>query len=305
MHKQNLKILVAFDGSDLAIEAVKYVALLMPSAYTEVVLFFVENSMSNGFLQSNQDMDFRFKAANLRACITDQHKRINAAMDKAARFLMEAGFPSKAVIKKIQPKNLSIVNDIQRESQDGYDAVVMGRTGESRLKDMLLGSVPTKLLKKIQGIPMIIVGGTPRENRILVAFDGSKEIMRAVKAMSNLIGASDCKVSFCHVFKPQGVFAKEGDIQWKEDERKRIEPTINKAKECLIDSGFSFNQLCCEIIDENGDLATSIINKANEENFSTIVIGRRGLSVYQEFITTRVGEKIFKQAEHLTVWVFG
>lgn len=305
MEGENLKILVAFDGSELALEAVKYVAQLMPCNQTDIVLFYIETKMSEGFWKFDQDMDFRFKANNLRACITEQHKRINASMEKAVRFLMEAGFPENTIQKKIQAKNLGVVNDIARESHEGYHAIVLGRTGESKLKDMLLGSVPARLLKKIQGIPMVIVGGIPRENRIMVAFDGSKEVMRAVKSMSALIGASDCKVSFCHVFKPQGMFGREDGAQWKESERKRIEPMISKAKECLIDSGFSFNQLCCEVIDENEDLSAMIVKKANDENYGTIVIGRRGLSVYQEFVTRRVGEKIFQQAKDLTVWVFG
>lgn len=305
MEREALKILIAFDGSDLSIEAVKYVSALMPSEQTEVVLFYVETKMSDSFWKFEQDMDFRFKATNIRACITEQHKRINASVEKACRILEEAGFPSNAVKKKIQAKNLGIVNDIVRESREGYDAVVLGRTGESKLKDMLLGSVPTKLLKKIQGIPMIIVGGAARQPRIMVAFDGSKEVMRAVRSMSGLIGASDCKVSFCHVTQPQSMFSKEDASEWKQSERRRLEPLISKAKECLIDAGFSFNQICCELIDDHQELAASIVQKANKERYDTIVIGRRGLSVYKEFVSRRVGEKIFQQAEHLTVWVFG
>lgn len=305
MEKKGLKILVAFDGSDLALEAVKYVAQLMPVDQTEVVLLYIETLMPDGFTKFDQNMDFRIKANDLRACITEQHKRLNSAMEKAVGTLRSAGFAEDAIIKKTHAKKLGIVNDIVRESQHDYDAIVLGRTGDSKLKDILLGSVPTRLLKKVQGIPIIIVGGTTRQNRLMVAFDGSKEVMRAVKSMSTLIGASDCKVSICHVFKPQGMFSKEDAAQWKENERKRIEPKISKAKECLINSGFSFNQLCCEVIDENEDLSTSIVKKANAENFSTIVIGRRGLSIYEEFVTKRVGEKIFQQAEQLTVWVVG
>lgn len=305
MDREGLKILVAFDGSELALEAVKYVACMMPAEHTEVVLFYVETKISDSFWKFEHDMDFRFKATNIRACITEQHKRINATLEKARRILLESGFADDAVATRIQAKNLGIVNDIVRESHDGYDAVAMGRTGDSKIKDMLLGSVPTKLLRKIQGIPMIIVGGAQSHNRILVAFDGSKEVMRAVKSMSGLIGASDCKVSFCHVFRSKGLFSKENVADWKESERKRMEPMISKAKDCLIEAGFAFNQICCEVIDEIHDLAGSIVQKASKQNYGTIVIGRRGLSVYQEFVSRRVGEKIFQQSAHLAVWVCG
>lgn len=305
MEKEGLKILVAFDGSELSLEAVKYVGQLMPVKQTEVVLFHVETQMPEGLWKTDQNMGFRFNGNNIRACITEQHKRINTAMEKAEAMLKKEGFAPDAIVKKIQAKKLGVVNDIARESHQGYHAVVLGRRGESKLKDILLGSVPTRLLNKIQGIPMIIVGRTPCEYRMMVAFDGSREIMRAVKAMSTLIGVSDCKVSICHVFKPQGMFSNEDAANWKENERKRIEPKISQAKHCLVDSGFSFNQLCCEVIEENEDMSTTIVKKANDEKFTTIVIGRRGLNIYQEFVTRRVGEKIFQLAEHLTVWVVG
>lgn len=297
MDKQGLKILVAFDGSDLALEAVKYVAAIMPAQSTSVVLFHIETKMSNSFWKVEHDMDFRFKAGNIRACIAQQHKRINSSMEKAHQILTEAGFDPDAIKKKIQAKNLGIVNDIFRESHEGYHAVVLGRKGESKIKDMLVGSVPNKLLKKIQGIPMIIVGGALKQDRILVSFDGSKEVMRAVKSMSALIGASDCKISFCHVSKRNSTPVLEDET------RKKIEPMINKAKECLVDAGFAFNQIAFEIIDAPNDLSDSIVEKANKDRYDTIVIGRRGLSIYQEFISRRVGNKIFQQAKDLTVWV--
>ena len=69
--RQGLKILVAFDGSDLALEAVKYVANLMPAQHTQVVLFHIETKMTNSFWQVEHDMDFRFSGGNIRACIAD------------------------------------------------------------------------------------------------------------------------------------------------------------------------------------------------------------------------------------------
>ncbi len=297
-----LKILIAFDGSELSLEAVKYVALMMPVKQTKIVLFFVESQMPESIWQVEKEMDYSFKGSNLRACLASQRKQFNTAMEKAFAVLKEAGYSDDAIVKKTQAKKLGVVNDLVRESHNDYDAIVLGRRGDSKIKDILLGSVPMRLLKKVQGIPMIIVGGMAHSNRIMVAFDGSKEVMRAVKSMTGLIGVSDAKVTLCHVARPQS--KSDQDSQWKEKERLRLEPQITKAKQWVFDAGFSFNQVCCELIDEEQDLSNSIVQKAHKEKYDTIVIGRRGLNIYQEFVSRRVGEKIFQQAEHLTVWVY-
>jgi len=303
MSKKSIRILLAFDGSELAQNAVKYLVGYMPAKQTEIVLFHVQTEVPESFWNMEKEMNFRFKTSDIRACITSQHRRINKSMEKARNILLDAGFSGDSIIKKIQIKKMGIARDIAKESQNGYDALVVGRSGESKIKDILVGSVPTKLLGKIQRIPLIVVGGIPQKNKILVAFDGSREVMRGVKHLSYLIGSSDCKMSLCHVLRSQSIFQKGDEKQWQESERKRMEPLINESKECLIDAGFPFNQVCCEVIRNKISRASGIIEKAVEENYGTIVIGRRGLTIVKEFFLGRVGKKIFQLAGDVTVWV--
>lgn len=306
MEKESLRVLLAFDGSDLALEAVRYVATIMPARQTDVVLFYVETDLSQSFWQAEKQLDFRFRSTDLRAQMATSHLRINTALEKAQTILFEAGFPQEAVIKKIQDKNRSVVNDIIRESQEGYDAIVLGRTGSSKIKDVLLGTVPAKLLTKVQSIPVIIVDGQSyRSCRMLVAFDGSKEVMRAVQSMSFLIGAADCKVCLCHVMAPQSPSSKEDEAHYREKQIQMMEPLINKSKQCLFDAGLAFNQISCELVTEGSSRSSSILKKAKDENYGTVVIGRRGLTFLEELFFGRVGEKIYQQAKDLTVWVLG
>ena len=305
MEKKALKILLAFDGSDLALEAVHYIASILPSHQTEVVLFYVESDLTRSFWQVEKEMDFRFQATNLRSQMTTQHRRINAAIEKAFQILSEAGFPEDAVYKKIEAKNRGVVNDIVRESHQGYHAIVLGRTSGNKLKDMLLGPVPSKLVKKIQGMPVIIVDGREHRNRVLVAFDGSKEVMRAVQSMSFLMGAPDCKICLCHVLKPQSGSQKLDELVWQESETKRMEPLISKSKQSLFDAGFGFNQITCEMVKEGSSRASSIMKKAKEERYGTVVIGRPGLAVLKDLFFGRVGEKIYQQAKGVTLWAWG
>ncbi|MFO7560449.1 MAG: universal stress protein [Desulfobacterales bacterium] len=303
MDEKSIRILVAFDGSELSQDAVKYIARYIPARQTEVVLLHIQTEVPASFWNVEKEMNFRFNTSNIRACITSQHRRINESMEKARNILLDAGFSDDSIIKKIQIKKMGIARDIGKESQKGYNALVVGRSGDSKKKDVLVGSVPTKLLGKIQGIPLIVVGGIPQTNKILVAFDGSREVRRGVKHLSYLIDASDCKMSLCHVLRSQSIFQQGDEIQWQESERKRMEPLITESKKCLIDAGFPFNQVCCEVIRNKISRASGIIEKAMEENFGTIVIGRRGLTIIKEFFLGRVGEKIFQLAGNLTVWI--
>jgi len=61
--------------------------------------------------------------------------------------------------------------------------------------------------------------------------------------------------------------------------------------------------VACEILEGKKSLTDAIIAKVAEGQFGTVVVGRRGLSALKELLGGRVGEKIFKLAQHLTVWV--
>ena len=287
----------------MAQNAVKYVAEYFPERQTEVVLLFIQTEVPESFRNMERQMDFRYKSSDILACVTSQHRKLNECMGTAHKILMDAGFQESNITKKIQIKKLGIVRDIIKETQSGYDALVVGRTGESRLKDILVGSTPSKLLGKIKGIPLIVVGGEPVKKKVLVAFDGSKEVMRGVQHFSYLMGASNCKISLCHVVRSQSIFQKGDEEQWQEFEQKRMEPLINESKQCLVNAGFPFNQICCEVIRNKVSRASGVVERANEGNFGTIIIGRRGLTIVKEFFLGRVGKKIFQLAGDLTVWV--
>jgi nucleotide-binding universal stress UspA family protein len=73
----------------------------------------------------------------------------------------------------------------------------------------------------------------------------------------------------------------------------------------LFDAGFAFNQISCEMVKEGSSRASSILKKAKEEHYGTVVIGRRGLNVLGDIFFGRVGERIYQQAKDITVWVLG
>eukprot|EP00831_Metopus_contortus_P015805 TRINITY_DN16570_c0_g1_i2.p1 TRINITY_DN16570_c0_g1~~TRINITY_DN16570_c0_g1_i2.p1 ORF type:complete len:305 (+),score=25.49 TRINITY_DN16570_c0_g1_i2:144-1058(+) len=177
--------------------------------------------------------------------------------------------------------------------RDSINAEYMG--GFSRLKDILLGTVPMKLLGKIKSIPMIVVGGIPRHKNVLIAFDGTREVVEAVRRMSRLINSQGYKLLLCHASKSAADMEKPESL--------RDNPFFKQSVECLTSAGFTDGQLTCELISSEGDLTENIVNRAREGGYESILIGRRNLTFLKQFFHGRVGDKIFQAAGNQVVWV--
>ncbi len=291
---RKIKILLAYDGSDLALDAVQYIGEVFPSDRTRVVIFYVETKIPRSFWRMERELDFRFQTPEIRASIATRKKSVNLAMEKAEKLLLDSGFPLDSIQTMVHIKNQGIVQDIVEESHQGYDALVVGRKGHSRIKDFLVDSLPIKLLEKIRTIPLIVVGKKPSHKNILVAFDGTREIMKAVKSMSSLINTKGCKLLLCHSQYPQSLFRKP-----KKQEHSKM---FNLSMDYFLEAGFSIDQVSFEIIEEKNH-TNCILNKARYGDFGTIVIGRRGLTAFKRVLLNRVGNKIFRNADNHVVWV--
>lgn len=295
MDEKRLRVLIAYDGSDLALDAVRYVGKVFPPETTDVVLFYVGKNIPKSFWAMEKELKF-LKTPDVRASMATQVKAFNACLDKAQAILIKAGFPVTAIERKVKNTVHGVVRDLVEESMQGYSAVVVGRRGHSRLKDILAGNVPNMLLDKINTIPLIVVGGVPGSRNFLVAFDGSQTIIKAVDHIKRMVDAAACKVLLCHVSK----FQKNTDDLTEIDD---IEAKLNHSRQELMASGFAVDRVACEILEGKKSLTDAIIEKVEQGQFGTVVVGRRGLSALKELIGGRVGEKIFKLAQHLTVWV--
>jgi len=242
-----------------------------------------------------KEQGFKFTAPAIRASMATQVKLVNQCMDRARTVLVGGGLPADAVKIKIHAKNLGVVRDIARESRLDYDAVVVGRKGYSKFKDILVGSVPEKLLGRIRGVPLIVVGGVPVYRKILVAFDGTREIINAVKMVGSLISCDNSKILLNHVIK--------AGTEQNEDEKARLDKLFNETLDNLKEKGFGEEQIGCEVITDEKNATHGIIAKAQQEDYNTIVVGRRALTFMNKIFFGRVGTKIFQMAENLTVWV--
>jgi len=295
MEQTKFRILLAYDGSDLSLDAARYVGFVFSPEQTEVVIFYVESKIPESFWQMEKDMDFRFNTPEIRASMTERCKLVKGCMEKAKDILVARGFSLDSIKIKIHTKESGVVRDIVEESRQGYDAVVVGRKGYSKLKDIFFGSVPMKLLGKIKSIPLIIVGGIPSQKKALIAFDGTREVIEAIRRMSLLINSKGYSLLLCHASKASKACDKPDSYN--------NDPFFKQSIECLTSAGFSEDQLTCEFISSEGDLTDNIINRACDGGYESIVIGRRNLTFLKECFLGRIGDKILHAAGNHVVWV--
>ena len=306
------KILLAVDGSDQALEAVRYICTVVAPDRTDVVLF----SVGIGFPEVFWDMDnnplYHSKKPKVMGWLADHQLVIGEFKEKAFSIFAAAGFPEAAIEVKTQTKKAGILKDIIQESYQDYSAIVVGRTGVSRLKDLVLGSMAGKLAEKIKHIPTVIVAGKPTSRRIMVDLYESIEAMRGVSCLGALAGADGLEISLCHCLKPpamsritsEGPNKTGGEQDWRTYHANRFKPYMDEATQRLTDAGINAGQISRDFIFVRINTIQEIIGAAVNRKFGTIVVGRREVATFvQEHLRGRFSEKIIKSLNNMAVWV--
>ena len=302
------KILLAIDGSEYAQNAVKYVGELGPFQKMEVVLFNVFGAGPESYLDLEKDLRLNGIAREVKAWEMHQRKVIKKSMDNAKQTLIRSGIPQKAVTVKIQNRIKGIARDIINEAQAGYNAVVVGRKGMDTFQEIVMGSVTTKIVHNLAFPPLLMIGSIPPDKKILVALDRSETAMRAVNFVAETLGGYDFKITLFHVIRndwdfQSGIanfFLPKASLEQAE---KEMEKVFARAKQHLVEAGFKPDQITAKVVSGVHSRAGSIVNEARAGDYGTIVLGRRGISIVEEFVMGRVGNKVINTIRNRAVWV--
>jgi nucleotide-binding universal stress UspA family protein len=289
------KVLVALDGSDPAFETIRYLRLLEPFQAAEIVLFSVLLKVPEHYWDIEKQPIYEQSMRTIQAWQSTQEIALRRYMEEARQQLHKAGFPKNDVHVKIQERKTGIARDILAEARKGYAAVVMGRRGSSKLSGIVLGSVATKLLNHLDFLPLLIVGRCSETGKILIALDGSDSSMRTVDYVGETLSGSDYSITLVHVIRSD-------DQAFLRKAEERITPVFAMATSHLKSWGFSASQLDTHIITGAVSRAASIVEKAQQEGYCTIVVGRKGISKPRDFFIGRVSNKIVHLARQQVVW---
>lgn len=143
---------------------------------------------------------------------------------------------------------------------------------------------------------------------ILIAADESQNAQRAVTYVGKLLGGiNGFKVTILHVISTpeDDYFQRDDDKEtWYNEYRKRVDQMLDKYRQILIDDGFDPEDVSTRSATRYcPSMAECILAETDNTEYSTLVVGRKGLTYKEEFLFGSVSGKIVRTAKNCTVWV--
>uniref|UniRef100_I2PZP5 Universal stress protein UspA-like protein n=1 Tax=Desulfovibrio sp. U5L TaxID=596152 RepID=I2PZP5_9BACT len=156
--------------------------------------------------------------------------------------------------------------------------------------------------------------------KILIAFDGSENSLRAVAYTASMTGGGpERRITVAAIERPPDRDMYADDATWKAECARRVEAmrqALEDARTGLSEAGLPgdwvetrFVESCRSPLREATEcsigtsIALEILRLAEEGGFGTVVVGRRGVSRQEEFLFGSVSTKIIQAAKGLAVWV--
>lgn len=143
---------------------------------------------------------------------------------------------------------------------------------------------------------------------ILIAVDESQNAERAVTYVAELLGGiPGFKVTVLHVIREpeEDFFPQKADRnQWYDEYRQQVDQMLEKYRSILIDAGFDPKDVSTHSTTRYcPSMAECILAERDNTEYSTLVVGRKGLSHKEEFLFGSISGKIVRTAKNCTVWV--
>jgi nucleotide-binding universal stress UspA family protein len=306
MNNTQAKVLLAVDGSDQSLEAVRYMSRIFSPKQARMVLFHsfgkIPEFLYDLGIEGQKIQDFpKWEHASFES--------IYDFMSQARQILVDSGIPDDAIDIDIHERKKGVARDIILESHKGYSAVVVGRRGLNEFDGFALGSVSSKLFEMLSHVSICFVGNNPDPKKVLLAVDESQGAMRAVDYAAMVFENSVSEIALCHVVR--GLYPSEKNHGSGLDfdlERKWLEEEINekvfdKAIARLVKAGLDSECVSTKLITGVSSRSVGILHEARKGGYGSIVIGKRGLSNVGEFSMGRVCRKVVELAKHKAVWV--
>ena len=235
-------------------------------------------------------------------------------MEQSKRLLVDLGYKPENILVEINKLDRGVARDIAARAKNGFAALVLGRQGLGELQGLIFGSVTNKLINHLKQVPVWVVGNRPNPERILLGVDGSESAMRAVKYVADVFREYLPELLLLHVtlgFAPANhsdASAYEGDLlhlakEQLEQAQNDMKSYFKQCVDALVKRGAVPENIKTRIVPGVYSHAGAIFGEALNGNYGTIVLGRRGLSLVEEFTMGSISSKVLQLAEEMAVWI--
>jgi nucleotide-binding universal stress UspA family protein len=153
--------------------------------------------------------------------------------------------------------------------------------------------------------------------KLLIPLDGSESAMRAVDYVADTFGHTPgVEIKLVHILPglppslwDDGHVLNEDEHQireqviadWEKDQEKQWKGIFTRARKKLMRAGIAPEAISTKFQPQFNDVAEDILDEADLEGYSTIVLGRRGLTGAAKFFLGSISQKVVNHAKGIAV----
>jgi len=304
------KVLIAVDGSENAMDAVRYAGQFFDPERTDMTLIHIMAELPDMVDDLKTIASIDPAALETDAWHQKMAEQTRQMMAAAESILIGIGYEKASIHIIIRTRENGVAKDITAECGKDYDALILGRRGGNDPTDIIVGATAYRMMSAIEHLPVVIVGAKPDSRHILIGFNGSDNGFKAVDCACKLMPRPDREVFLCHVSPTMNMPFGDGNVipedqkkQWTDQQHQRIAELMKQAGNRLAGAGFDPTLIRTEIVSGRTSRAVIISKNAENRQCGTLVIGRRGLSMIREFMMGRVTMKVLHKAHQQAVWI--
>ncbi|MBC2713385.1 MAG: universal stress protein [Desulfosarcina sp.] len=304
-------ILVAVDGSLQSKCLVRYIgamAAIIPDM--GITLLNVQGAISQ-YLTEEAQKSPKINA-ELKRMMARHRQKSEEILNAHHEQLVVAGVDESRIQNVSHPMVTGVADDILNLAQVGQsDVIAVGRRGITYIHELLTGSVTANLIDNSRLVPLWLTSGDVKNQRILLAVDGSNTSLRAVDHLSFvLIGNPDAHVHLLHV---QPTLGDCCTIDFDKRLEKEMASVVLNADQHCIDgfyanaleifkkTGIEEKRIHVKVVKNRLMTGRTILEEARKGAFGTVVVGHRGMS--KSRFMGSVSHHVIQHVKDMAVWM--
>lgn len=147
-----------------------------------------------------------------------------------------------------------------------------------------------------------------QDKKVLIAVDESENAKMALLYVADFLGGFQ---GFKAIILSVLVVPEEGSFEsheekrkWVEAKRRSVSALLERYRQILTQSGFPEEKVLTElVIVKDRPVAELILEKQEQYDACTLVVGRRGITRQEEFLFGSVSSRLIHMANRCAVWV--